>query len=184
MYAQNDSLAKKYAVAYLNIYFHEITDEKINNLLNLKSFLHKHRMFYAILSIPKFSLQEKLKFTDLVCKVFNLGKSKILLIHLLIEQKRIYLLSAILKKIVEEYYIKKGIIPLQICVSHEIDNYHKNIIINFAKKLIQKEIRTNFCINKNLINGVRIKSNNLLWEHSIKKHLNFLKNNLYQRTIL
>ncbi len=184
MYTQSNSLAKKYAIAYLNVYFDQITDEMVNNLLNLKSFLHKNRMFYAVLSIPKLSMTEKLKFTDLVCKVFDLSKSKTLLIHLLIEQKRVYLLDAILGRIAEEYFIKKGIVSLQICTSHEVNSNQKNIITNFANNLIKKDTRLSFCVNKKLINGIRIKSNNLLWEHSVKKHLNFFKNNLYQRAIL
>lgn len=184
MYAQTDSIAKKYAVAYLNLYFYELTDEMIDNLLKLKSFLYKNKRFYAILSIPKLSIEEKLKFVDHICKIFNLSKNKILLIQTLIKQKRVSLLDTILKKIAEEYYIRKGIVSLKIYTSHEIDNNQKNIITNFVKNLIKKNTQLSFYVNENLINGIRIKSSNLLWEHSVKKHLNFLKNNLYQQAIL
>lgn len=184
MYAKTDSIAKKYAIAYLNLYSNEITDEMIDNLLKLKLFLYKNKRFYAILSIPKLSIKEKLKFIDHICKIFTLSKSKVQLMHLLIVQKRIYLLDVILKKIAEEYNVRKGIIPLKIYTSHKIDDAQKCIITNFVKNLIKKNIKISFYINENLINGIRIKGNNLLWEHSVKKHLNFFKTNLYQQAIL
>ena len=39
-----------------------------------------------------------------------------------------------------------------------------------------------FFIDKNLINGIRIKSSTLLWENSARKHLKILKNNCLSLT--
>jgi F-type H+-transporting ATPase subunit delta len=184
MLTEIESIAKKYAIAYLNLYFNELSSKMIGDLARLRKFLYKNRNFYAYLSMPKLSANTKLNFIDRLCNAFNLAHGEVRLIHLLIEQNRIELLDAILKKIVEEYHIKKGIVLLSVYVSHEIDEKQKAIINEFVQNLIKKNIEIRFLIDKNLINGIRIKSSTQLWENSARKHLKILKNNLFQQAIL
>jgi len=184
MLTQIESVAKKYALAYLNLYFNELSDKMIYDLSRLKKFLYKNKSFYAYLSMPKLSTGAKLNFIDRLCKVFNLAHGEIRLIHLLIEQNRIELLDATLKKIIEEYHVKKGVVLLTVYTSHDVDEKQKIIIDKFIQNLIKKNIEIKFFIDKNLINGIRIKSSTLLWENSARKHLKILKNNLFQQAIL
>lgn len=184
MLIQIESIAKKYALAYLNLYANELTDEMINNLIRLRKFLNKHKDFYAYLSIPKLPQKTKSDFIDKLGTAFNLTHSKIKLMHVLLDQKRIGLLDATLKKIAAEYHVRKGVVLLKICTSHETDNKQKDLITKFVQKLIKKNVEIDFCINKNLISGIRIKSSTLLWEHSVSKHLKKFKNNLSQQVEL
>jgi F-type H+-transporting ATPase subunit delta len=184
MITEIDAIAKKYAIAYLNLYFNKLTEDIIKNLAAMKKFLYKNKNFYAYLCIPRLSLEMKLDFVDRLCKAFRLTKNEIKLMHVLIEQKRIDLLDAILKRIIEEYHVKKGIVLLKACTSHEANDIQKGKITSFIQRLIKKDIVIDFYIDKNLINGIRIKDTTLLWEHSVRKHLKKLKNNLYQQVEL
>lgn len=185
MLTQIDSISKKYAIAYLNLYFNQMTDDAISNLIKLKKFLYKNKKFHAYLGIPKLSVETKINFIDRLCKAFNLSENEINFIHVLIKQKRIELINPIFKKIIELYYIQKNIFLVNVCTSCTINDKQKSIIINFVHNLIKKEdIKINFCVDKNLISGIKIKSNTLLWEHSVRKHLKILKNNLLQQAIL
>ena len=62
MLTQIESVAKKYAIAYLNLYINEFTDKMIDDLAKLKKFLYKNKNFYAYLSMPKLSSGNKIKF--------------------------------------------------------------------------------------------------------------------------
>lgn len=184
MLTQIESVAKKYALAYLNLYMDELTDKMVDDLAKLKKFLYKNKNLYAYLSIPKLSLETKLSFIDRLCNAFHLAQGENRLLRLLIEQKRIDLLDATLKKIIEEYHIKKGVVLLNIYTSHEINEPQKVILNDFIHNLIKQKIEIKFFINKNLINGIRIKSSTLMWEHSVRKHIKKFKNNLFQQAIL
>ena len=184
MLTQIESISKKYALAYLNLYINELTDKMVEDLVRLRKFLYKNKKLYAYLSIPKLSLDMKLNFVDRLCSAFNLADSEITLIRLLIKQKRIDLLDPILKKIIEEYHTKKGEILLNVYTSHEVNDTQKIILHDFVQNFVKEKIELKFFIDKNLINGIRIKSYRRLWEHSVRKHLKKFKNNLFQQAIL
>ena len=184
MLTQIDSIAKKYALAYLNLYLDELTDKMVDDLAKLRKFLYKNKNLYAYLSIPKLSLKTKLSFVDRLCDAFHLAQGEIRLIRLLMEQKRIDLLDTTLKKIIEEYHIKKGVVLLNVYTSHETNDTQKAIIKNFVHNLIKQKIEIKFFTDKSLISGIRIKSSTLMWEHSVRKHIKKFKNNLFQQAIL
>ncbi len=150
----------------------------------LKKFLYKNKKLYAYLSIPKLSLKTKLTFIDRLCNAFNLAQGEIRLIRLLVEQGRIEILDATLKRIIEEYHIKTGVVLLNVYTSHETNDAQKIIIKNFIHNLIKQKTEIKFFIDKSLINGIRIKSSTFLWEHSVRKHIKKFKNNLFQQAIL
>ena len=184
MLTQIDSVAKKYAIAYLNLYINELTTKMVDDLGRLKNFLYKNKKLYAYLSIPKLSLKMKLTFIDRLCNTFNLAQGEIKLIRLLVEQGRIEILDATLKRIIEEYHIKTGVVLLNVYTSHETSDAQKIIIKNFVYNLIRQKTEIKFFIDKSLINGIKIKSSTLLWEHSVRKHIKKFKNNLFQQAIL
>ena len=184
MLTQIESIAKKYALAYLNLYINELTDQMVEDLNKLRNFLYKNKKLYAYLSIPKLSLETKLNFIDRICDAFNLSHSEITLMHLLVKQKRIELLDPTLKKIISEYHIKKGEVLTNVYTSHEINDTQKIIIHDFVQNHVKEKVELKFFIDKNLINGIRIKSYRRLWEQSVRKHLKKFKNNLFQQAIL
>ncbi|MFH1254799.1 MAG: ATP synthase F1 subunit delta [bacterium] len=184
MLTQIESVAKKYALAYLNLYIDELTNDMVEDLSRLKTFLHKNKKLYAYLSIPKLSLETKLNFIDRLCNAFNLSDSEITLMHLLVKQKRIDLLDPTLKKIIAEYHIKKGEVLTNVYTSHEINDKQKIVISNFVQNHVKEKVELQFFIDKSLINGIRIKSSRRLWEHSVRKHIKKFKNNLFQQAIL
>lgn len=184
MLTQIESISKKYALAYLNLYINDLTDTMVEDLARLRKFLYKNKKLYAFLSIPKLSLEMKADFVDRLCDAFKLAHNENRLIRLLIKQKRIDLLDPVLKKIIEEYHIKKGEILLNVYTSHEVNDAQKIIIHDFVQNFVKEKIELKFFLDKSLINGIRIKSYRRLWEHSVRKHLKKFKNNLFQQAIL
>jgi ATP synthase F1 delta subunit len=184
MLTQIESIAKKYALAYLNLYIDELTNVMVEDIAKLRKFLYKNKKLYAYLSIPKLSLEMKLNFVDRLCNWFSLSQSENTLIRLLIKQKRIDLLDSTLKKIVEEYYIRRGVVLVNVYTSHEIDAQQSIIISNFIQNHGKEKIEIKFFVDKSLINGIRVRSSRCLWEHSIRKHIKKFKNNLFQQAIL
>lgn len=184
MLTQIESVAKKYALAYLNLYIDELTDNMIEDVSRLKNFLYKNKKFYAYLSIPKLSLETKLDFVSRLCNAFNLSHGEITLMRLLVKQKRIDLLDATFKKIIEEYHIKKGEILTNVYTSHEINDMQKMMISDFVQNHVKEKVELKFFIDKSLINGIRIKSSRRLWELSVRKHIKKFKNNLFQQAVL
>jgi ATP synthase F1 delta subunit len=177
MLTQVDKNAKKYALAYTSLYFSELNDNSIQNFLNLANFLKNNSSFYAYLSIPHLAFGEKQNFVTKLSEAFKLTQNQYHLASLLLKNKKIEMLGPVLQKIVTEYNNRKGIIKLKVYTSHDVNDIQKRIISEFIKSKLKINAIIDFLINKNLVCGIKIKSENLLWEKSVVKYLRDIKKN-------
>lgn len=175
MITKLDKTASKYAQAYTNLYLEELTSTGCQNLLKMTKFLNQNKRFYAYLSIPNLPFNEKLKFVGKLTEVFNLTQNQKRLVNLLLINKRIEILATVVQKIIEIFDQHRGITPLQVYTSHEIDEKQKQQIFGFIKNKLKINAVVDFLVNKKLICGVKIKGSTFVWEKSVSKYLNYIK---------
>ena len=77
--------------------------------------------------------------------------AEVKLIRLLVEHKRIDILDITLKKIIEEYHIRTGVVLLNVYTSHETNQPQKIVIQNFIHNLIKQKTEISFFVDKSLI---------------------------------
>ena len=177
----NRTIAQKYATALFNIFEKQFTPEAIDQLLLFQAFLRKSKSFFAYLSIS--SIDEKIK-QAAIEKITTHFRISFLanLILLLLKHKRINLLPLIISQSIKTHQKKHQISLFTIKTSHALQEAEKQRIINFIQKdLGQKKILPQFFVYPGLISGLRIKSDGLLWERSIKRTLQQIKQSLFQR---
>ena len=169
-------IAKKYAVAFFNVYRDQYSFGEIRKLLDLKSFFANNNHFYVSLRIPNIPIKIKEKALDKIVEKFELAKSFKILMHKLIKDDRIDILDSVLLYIWRIYKKSNHIVNLKISSSHKLINQDKKIVIDFINKKLLKPFQpktalTNFIINPFNIVGIRIESKTLLWERTIRKEL-------------
>jgi len=164
-------LAKKYAIAFLNIYIKECTANYIERIAFFADFVMKNRLFQATLNIPSLSKKKKDLMIELVAQKFHLPKSIKILSFLLLKEKRIDLLGEILKKILFIHKQHAHLHHFIITSSHELTPQEQTKVIAFIKKQSHNHITTSFIIDASLISGIRIEGNTFKWERSIVKQL-------------
>ncbi|MBD3231849.1 hypothetical protein GF322_04270 [Candidatus Dependentiae bacterium] len=181
MQVTKNIIAKKYAVAFLNLFFDQITEVYINRLFRLKDFLKKNKLFYIYLRIPTISYLVKQKALNRLAQYFEFNKPLKRLMFLLLDQGRIDILDKVIEKIIIVYRQKKNIEMFKIFSSHEIAELEKKHVIKFIKHIAKGDIITKFMIDKKLIAGLRIQSNTFLWERSIAKQLRDVKRSIFKQ---
>jgi ATP synthase F1 delta subunit len=175
MITKLDKVASKYAKAYFNVYFAEITEISCQKLLTMVDFLRINKKFYAYLSIPHLPFEEKQNFIDKLVEVFKLTKDQHKLMTLLLLNKKIDLLELVVQKIVDLFHQHEGIINLQVFTSHDVDSNQKQDISNFIKNKLKINALIDFSVTKKLICGIKIKGKTFVWEKSVIKYLNDIK---------
>jgi F-type H+-transporting ATPase subunit delta len=96
------------------------------------------------------------------------------LIDLLIDDKRITLLIDVLEFIVRRYKSDFNIMDFVIVSSHQLTDKEQNQIKNFLERKTKKKVQYKIKVDPNLIAGLKIYSETLLWEHSIYSQLTSL----------
>lgn len=170
MNVQEHVLAQKYAQAFLNVFLEDFSLKEISHLEKLNQFLHERHNLQTYLKIP-LGQQFKRDCFHLLLSKYTLPKSLYILSDLLIKHHRAYLFTIILGCIVTEFYKRQGYTQFRISSSHTLDQEMLDTIYQFLERATKKKILTTMNIDKTLIAGIRLQSNELLWESSIKKRL-------------
>ncbi len=163
-------VAKKYAQAFLNVYADELSLDDFKRICVAAGMLRDKRIaFFLRLSAidaetKRAALYEFLQTTQIhpLCKK---------LVDLLLEDNRSFLIHPVLVYLCVFYKKRKGVAQFTIASSHPLKQEELEILQQFLVKLIGCYIIYSSKIDKKLIAGIRLQSNEFLWEHSIRKQL-------------
>ncbi len=169
------NIAAKYATAFFNVFEKNIDEKLTSEIQHSYLLLSANPNILYFFSFPNLRFEERNRISDLLLKKLNLPDFFKKLTDLLIKDNRMYLLKDILHDIVSIYFEKNKIASFEVSSVVELKNNDKETIENFLVKKLNKEIILNFKIDKKLIAGIKIKSNNLLWEYSVARQLDELK---------
>ena len=168
-------IARKYAKAFLNLYLDEVTSDDFNAIKHLAVFFSKHKKSLYFLSIPSIHTETKKEAIDELLKKFKLYHIFEPLVRTLISAKRTFLIYDILKEVVLLYKQRKNIMMFNIISSHQLDDSDVKIIEKFLAIKTNKKIMSQSAIDKELVAGIRLQSDTLLWEYSIYKQCEALR---------
>ena len=167
---------KKYARAFYHTVHSKIDAQQVINIKNLILFLTKDSTFLQCLQLDFIDHNIKKDFTDKLINKYQLINNFEKLLILLAHNRSIFLFPQILKQILEIYNINNNIIEFNIVSSNKLNDIQLLQLKTFLYKHTQKNIIYNLSIDKSLIAGIKIYSETLGWEHSIRKQLNTLRN--------
>lgn len=174
MMNQDIAIAKKYAQAYINVYPEQITQQLAAHIQSFVSFLKARRtvLFYMQLaSIPQETIQSTLYH---LLASYHVSGSLTVLVDMLIKDKRISLLPQVFEALIALYKERHHIVDFVIASSHQLSEKQLERLKNFLEKKLHKEIHYKAVIDKRLIAGIKMYSDNWYWEHSIRRQLNGL----------
>lgn len=168
------STARKYAQAFLNIFIDEITPEIYSNLQALHTLLRNHHNALIYFSLPHIAIEAKLQSLDELGEKLKPALPVKKLFETLIRHNRAQLMPEVLNKICEYYRIRKNILLFNIESTEQLDSATISILERFLTCNTGKNITSIQHVNPNLIAGLRLQSDTLMWEYSIRKQMNEL----------
>lgn len=165
------NIVNKYAYAYMNVSGDRLAQDEIRQCQQAADFLHTHARALFLLKVPVIPQEVKREALTEIMARFELPESIQILIDLLLEHKRAFLLADILDEISIIYANRKMIHTFKVTSSSELSARERSDIEAFVADRVQGTIMYTYVVDKKLIAGIRIQSETLLWEHSIDKQL-------------
>jgi len=178
-----ETIAHKYAVAFYNVYGALLTESDIQNLDKLAAFFKQNRSFVTYISNSNFSCQTKQACIEKIVQHYKLQPSMVTLLELLGLHKRLELLYLVLQHISRQYYKRHFIARFTVKTSHVISEQEKTNIASFVQRQIsnQAAVKLSYFVAPELISGIQIKGDVLLWERSVRKMLQNIKRSMLYR---
>ena len=165
------TIARKYAQACINVFAKQISMNDFYNIVAAYKYLSTHPHIFFFLRLSAISDDIKKQALDDICDRFNLGKPIHKLIELLINDKRSFLCAQVLVALIELYKQKKHIYAFTFISSCALSAEDEEQFQAFLAKQTGYDIIYESMVDKELIAGIRLQSDTLLWEHSIRKQL-------------
>ncbi len=169
------TLSRRYAKAYLNTYGNAFDLATSNRAEQAALFLKNTPEAQLVLKLSSVQIEFLQKALQAVFTYYQLPESLNALVILLIEHNRLALCAKILEQISNIYREREGISTYQIISPMALDRNALENILAFLKKHSGSAIIYNEIIDPSLIAGIRLQSDTLLWEYSIKQQLNQLQ---------
>lgn len=166
--------ARKYAQAFLNLFIDSVTPEIYSNLIVLRAFLRSHRNAIIYFSLPHIATEAKIQLLDTLGEKLKPSEPVKKLFETLIRHNRAQILPEVLNKICEYYRARKNIVLFDIESSHVLDKQSVATLEKFLACNTGKNIVSTQHINQDLIAGLRLQSDTMLWEYSIRKQVHEL----------
>lgn len=163
-------LAKRYARAFLNLFpleMHHV--DRINEAI---TFFSENSELFSLLKVPLLDARLKQNALDecLLVRV-QLPPSFGQLTRVLVEQKRSYLIADVLRQIVALYQKRQGIELFKISVFPALTNSQEQVVTHFLQKKTGHAITCCLETDEHLIAGIRMQSDEHLWEYSVQQQL-------------
>lgn len=170
-------IAKRYACAFLNVF--SMTDLELEKLQDAIEFLKQHPEISVFLKIPLLDSQTKCDaLKQSIVEKFELPKPFELIIETLVCKKRSELLLPVFEQIRNMYQQQHNIQLFTISSSSVLTDEQKKILEQYLESATGATINTHFAIDKKLIAGIRMSSDELQWEYSIEQQLKEIRASL------
>ncbi|MAR77594.1 MAG: hypothetical protein CMD43_01475 [Gammaproteobacteria bacterium] len=168
--------SRPYAEAAFKISSDEnMIDAWLSNL-NILGLVINDAEVKAILSSPKIDNSDKIKFIVSFCD----SKSKLFekFIEVLLQSKKIYNLDSISHLFNEMVLEQGGVSVVQIETPFELSSQQKTELTKTLQKQFNQKIKIQEIINKNLLAGIKISTNNEVIDHSIKRRIDSMRESI------
>lgn len=168
-------LACRYAQAWLHVFGPSIQYKECIALKAASRFIRSDRRITAFLKMPIIDDSVKIQAFDRVLSAYELPVCLKPLFVMLLEHKRTCLLSTVFIAIARLYLKSAGIELFTISSAYLLSQEQQNLCEAFLSHTTHKKIIAQYVQDESLIAGIRMQSNGMLWEHSIKKQLRELR---------
>ncbi len=168
---EQSTLARKYAMAFFIVADDSFDEHDYTAAGILLQFFIDHRNFLGLLNLPILEITNIHSLIEQLAQKFNSSHYFKRLLILLIRQRRMLIFPMILHHLRELYCEREHIIEFEIASSHSLDDEARTVLVHLLSSATGMRIRPTYRLEPKLIAGIRMQSNTLGWEHSVRKQL-------------
>jgi len=166
-------VAKRYAQAFINIFLDTLSLQDYDNMQIAAASINKQVLFF--LRLPALDYSVKKNALSTLSKQFKLPSSVQRLLYVLLHDSRAFLICDVLRCVCLLYRQYKHISEFAIISSHPLTENEIEVVKHFLAQMTRQDIMYTYKVDKELIAGIRLQSDTLLWEYSIRQRLDEAK---------
>ncbi|HEX4069112.1 MAG TPA: ATP synthase F1 subunit delta [Candidatus Babeliales bacterium] len=168
------NVSQKYAKAFMAIFPKAVTFTDIGKIKIAQQFLQKHKQALLFLQLPRFNYATKKSMVADLISHFSLPEQLSAIMLLLITHNRSFYIPDVLLCINQLYKKQTNCVIFSLKSASPLHEKQIETVKRFLEKVVHKNIIIEPSLDKSLIAGLRLQSNEYVWEYSVRKHLQTL----------
>lgn len=168
------NIAQKYAKAFMTVFPKSYTCTNMGKITIAQQFLQTHKQTLLFLQLPQFDQERKQSMVADLISHFSLPHQLSAIMLLLITHNRSFYIPDVLLCINQLYQKQTNSIKFSLKSAQTLNEKQIESIKQFLGQLLNKNIIATSSIDESLIAGLRLQSNDYLWEYSVRKHIKSL----------
>ncbi len=169
------NISKKYAAAFMTVFPKACSFADIGKIFIAQKFLQKHKQTLLFLQLPQFDQKRKKSMIADLIGHFSLPHQLSAIMLLLITHDRSFYIPDVLFCIIKLYNNQTNNVEFSLKSAHNLHEKQIESIKKFLGQLLNKNITGTPSLDPSLIAGLRLQSDDYLWEYSVRKHLQTLQ---------
>lgn len=171
-------IADKYARAFYHIFPQVCTLEVSEKLFRLHQFFLSHKEAIFFLSLPQIDDAYKQRTIQALLRTVGLSDEYGTLYMLLISQRRVHLIADATLRLRHIILEKYKVLECTIASSVSLDIAVRAQLNSFFEREIGRAIKAHYVVDTSLIAGIALRSDTYVWEYSVRKQLDMVRNSL------
>lgn len=176
--AELSLLAARYATAALNVWQKPLSISVCKTLEQLILFFKENKSLLFFLQLPLFSYEQKKEVLIQVRTRYELPECFDQINMLLLTHQRTVILLLVYAQLIEQSQKRMGIAPCAVTTAQELSVLQQETCTLFVQKMCTKKPLITWYVDPTLIAGMRIKTAEELWEHSLDARLRVIANTI------
>lgn len=168
------NISQKYAKAFMAVFPKSCTFADMGKINIAQKFLQTRKQTLLFLQLPQFDQERKKSMVADLISHFSLPHQLSAIMLLLIAHNRSFYIPDVLLCITQLYKEQTNSIEFSLKSAQSLNEKQIESIKQFLGKLLNKNIIATSSIDTSLIAGLRLQSNDYLWEYSVRKHIQTL----------
>lgn len=168
---QSHTIARKYAIAFLNYIGTSLAAGHSQILKKAVYDFERHTDYITLLKVPTIFNTTKKKGLLAWFRALEIPLDITKLLDVLIEHQRLFLFPVVLQELCDESDIRNNVEEFSLQATVALDKDQIDSIVTFLEHKTGKHIRITQILNKNLIAGIRLQSDIHVWEYSLRQRL-------------
>ncbi len=173
-----ERLASRYAKAFLNCFGKQLDSLDFELLKKAQTFFKARKQVCFFLQLSLLNEAVKKKAVDQIRIELGLAEPFNKLIMLLVQHKRAFLIDVVFAEIIKEAQNRLKAATFVVRFTGALTQDQKKKIVKFLERATQKTVTCLYRQDPTLIAGLRLQSDQFLWEASIKSRLNRIRSSL------
>lgn len=172
---------KKYAQALFDAVQPPITHDAIlEQLRQLEAFLKKEKKIFHFLSNPINDVSQKYTIAHKIKEAIDLNTLVFKFFNLLLKRNKMDILPGITREYQTLCYEEKGIAVVEITTAMPLDERNRQKLHAAMEEIMKKKIILSYSINPNLIGGIVAKSGSMVYDGSIQRQIDLIKEKILE----